>query len=132
MVGGEQTALVHLVEADTQGLAVTQHFLGDRVGPVVGEEVVLKEFVMGGDDVFDGGTVLGLLHAQGVDENALVGDGGGDAFEFGQFAAGQCQFFQDGGRVEALGRQVLQWQKGCHSAGSPRSICIEKFHFVYI
>ena len=56
---------------------------------------------MGGDDVLDRGTVLGFLQAQRVDQDALIGDRGRDALEFGQLAAGAGQLLEDGGRLEA-------------------------------
>ena len=52
---------------------------------------------------FNGGTVLSFLHAQRVNEDALIGDGGRQAFEFGQLAAGDSGFFKDGRRFKVPG-----------------------------
>jgi hypothetical protein len=104
--GGEQPTLAHPVKADPQGLAITQHLFGSRISETFGEEIVLKKFIMGGDDVFDGRTVLGFLHTEGIDENALVGNRGGNPLELGKFAAGQSQFFQNRGGLKPVGREL--------------------------
>ena len=56
---------------------------------------------MRGDDVLDRRAVLGLLHAQGVDQDALVRDGRRHALQFSQCAAAAGQLPQNRRRVEA-------------------------------
>ena len=43
---------------------------------------------MRGDDVFNGGTVFGFLHTQGIDQDALIRDRRSHTFELGQRTAG--------------------------------------------
>jgi hypothetical protein len=66
-----------------------------------GKHVVLEQLVVRGDDVLDLGAVLGLLQPQGVDQDALVGNGCRNALEFGQRTAAAGQLLEDGRRVEA-------------------------------
>ena len=51
---------------------------------------------MGGDDILDLGAVLCLLQCQGIDQDGFVGNGGGDALEFGQIAVRLGRLLQDG------------------------------------
>lgn len=81
---------------------------------------------MGGDNVFNGGAILGFLHAQGIDEYGLVGNGGRHALEFRQLAAGPSQPFKDGGGLKALWRQRFQrWQRNLGHWHPIIAICIE-------
>jgi hypothetical protein len=102
-VVGKQLIAAHCLEARPQGLPVAQYLLGGRGAGAFGESCVPEQVIMRGDDVLDGRTVLGLLHAQGIDEDALSRDGGGHAFQFGQLAAGQSEFLEDRRRLKALG-----------------------------
>ena len=88
IVHGEQASLANGEVTDAQGLPVAQHFLGGGVSVAFRKCIVFEQLIMGGDDVLNGGAVLGFLHAQCADENALIGYGGCDSFEFRQFAAG--------------------------------------------
>lgn len=53
-----------------------------------------------------------VLQAQGVDEDALVGDGCRHPFEFGKMTTGGRQLLQDRRRLEASRVQVFQGQDG--------------------
>ncbi len=97
---------MHLVEPEPKRLPVTQHFLGGWVGERLGVNIVLEQFVMGGDDVLDFGAVLGLLQTEGVDKDGLVRNGPGQPLEFGQASADGRQLVQDGGRVKPGGSRV--------------------------
>ncbi|MNQ98972.1 hypothetical protein D3C85_1146920 [compost metagenome] len=116
LVGGQQTRLAHRAVADIQGLAVTQDFLGCRAAGGVGKSIVAEQIVMGGDDVFDGGAVLGLLHAEGIDQDALMRNGGCHSLELGQGAARRNQLLEDRPRFETGGIQLLQAPQFRHGA----------------
>jgi hypothetical protein len=101
VIGGEQATVAHFFIAHTQGLAVAQHLLGGRIGKSIGQHVAFEQLVVRGDDVLDLGAVLRLLHAQGVDQDALVGDRPCHALQFSQRAAAAGQLPEDGRRVKA-------------------------------
>ncbi|MNE73233.1 hypothetical protein D3C80_1692320 [compost metagenome] len=71
---------------------------------------------MGGDDVFDGRAVLGFLHTEGIDQDALVRNGRGHPLEFGQGAARRIQPLEDRPRFETGGIQLLQVPQFRHGA----------------
>jgi hypothetical protein len=96
------------------------HFLRGHTAIAAGGGVGAEEFVLGGDDVFDGGRLLGLLQGQGVDEDGLVRNGRRCAFEFGQMPMGPSQLPQhrrslqfDGGwqGLKAGAHVQRKWQK---------------------
>lgn len=107
VVGGQQLTLSDGVKADAQGTVVACHFLGGRAGGRILQRFT-EQLVMGGDDIFDFGTVLGLLQAQGTEQDVLVGHGGRHALELGKRAVGSHQLLEDGRGVEAGRVEVLQ------------------------
>ena len=56
--------------------------------------VALVQFILGRNDVFDGGTVLGFLQRQGIYQYLFVWDGPRNALQLGQSGAGRSQLFQ--------------------------------------
>ena len=87
---------------------------------------------MRGDDVLDLRAVLGLLQAQGVDQNALIGDGRRNALELGQRTAAAGQLFEDGGRVEAGDVQLFERVEGGHGGPGAGWNVYRKNDFLYM
>ena len=69
---------------------------------------LLEQLVVRGDDVLDLRTVLRLLQAQSVDQDALVGYRRGDPLELGKLASRGDDLFQDLGGLEALWAQAVE------------------------
>ena len=61
MVDGEQTTLSYLRKAFLEGTGIVANLLSCRTFDEVREQLRLIEIVMGGDDIFNLRTVLGLL-----------------------------------------------------------------------
>ena len=57
----QKALTAHALESDFQRGSVAMHFFGRHAAVTSGRGVGAEEFVLGGDDVFDGGGVLGLL-----------------------------------------------------------------------
>ena len=106
--GCQQPAGTHLPKPHPQRLAVAQHLLGGGVGKHLRQHIVLEPLIVRGDDVLDLRAVLGLLQAQRVDQDALVGNGRRNALEFRQPAAAAGQLLEDGGRVKAGGVHLFE------------------------
>lgn len=114
VVGREQPAGPHLLKPHAQRLAVAPHLLGGRVGKGLGQHIVLEQLIVRGDDVLDLRAVLGFLQAQGIDQDALVGNGGRNPLELRQPAAAAGQLLEDGGRVEAGSVQLSERLEQAH------------------
>lgn len=63
VVGGDQTSLANTLEAEAQGLPVTQDFLRGRIDEGLRQNIVPEQLVVGGDDILDLGAILRLLQA---------------------------------------------------------------------
>ena len=108
VVVGEQPALAHRGVARAQRLAIARDFLGGGRRGRLGIGDFPKQLVVRGDDVLYGRAVFGFLQAQGVDEDALVGHGGGHALEFRELAAGGREFPENIRPLKALGAKLRQ------------------------
>lgn len=79
--------------------------------------------------------LFGCLYShrvQGTDKNVLVRDGSAHALEFGQFAAGRSQLFQDGRALEALWPQQLFKRLEGHLLYISGLTCIDNSSFLYV
>ena len=95
------------VEPGGQRRAVAQRLLGRRVAVVVKSLARLAEQrIVGGDDIFDLGAVLGLQQRDRVDQNRLVGDQLAGGVEFRQCRARFHALLEHG-----LGLDVPGWRK---------------------
>ena len=56
-----------------QGSPVVDNFFGGRAFIVFNSDC-LKEFIMGGDDIFDLRAVFSLIDQHGIDQDVFVGD----------------------------------------------------------
>ena len=108
MIRGEKSGLPHEIKTSAYRLDVMTNFLRCRRRQQFWIGVITKELVMCGDDVLDCGAVLCFLQRQGIDENGLIRDRGGQSFEFCQLPAGRRGFLQHGRRFENLGCEATQ------------------------
>ena len=131
VVVGEQSRFAHAAVSDVQGLAVAGDFLGRDGAGVVRAVAFAEQLVMGGDDVLDGGTVLGLLQAQGVDQDGLVGHRRRDAFQLGELTAGGGEPLQDVRPVESSRVEPGQGANLGHCLYRSAVTCIENWAFLY-
>ena len=69
----------------------------------------LVEFVVSCDYVFYRRAILGLLQSQGVNQNALIGDGGSHTLELSQVTTCQRQLSEYGRSIETAGIQGVKW-----------------------
>ncbi len=106
VVEGQEPGVRHLLEPHAQRLAVAEDLLGRRIARPLGLEAALEQFVVGGDDVFDLGTVLRFLKPQGIDENALVRNRGRHAL----FSS--ASFFRMGAVSKRVGRRCSKGGMG--------------------
>jgi hypothetical protein len=107
VVGGEQAGVLDQLEADAERLHVVPDFLGGGRGEQVWVGGAAEQLVVSGDDVLDGRAVLGLLQAQGVDEDGMVGHARRQALQLGELAAGG-----GGGLEQGRGLEVRRLQAG--------------------
>jgi len=71
-VANQPARVQQLRQPELEGVSVAGNLLGRTRFQTVGEQVHLEQLILGGDDVLDFGTGLGLLQGEGVDQDALV------------------------------------------------------------
>lgn len=99
VVADDAAARTKAVMPQLQCVAIERHFLGRRVG-LLRKQFRLEQLILRGDDILDLGTRLGLLQCQGVDQDALVRDRGGPAFQFRKRPVGGGQCLQHRHRLQ--------------------------------
>ena len=95
VVRREYLPLLQQVIAFEQGVRVISDFLGLRRDEVALEQFGPVQFVRRRNDAFNFGAVLGFLKTEGPDENVLVRDGPGKAFQDREFPVRVVDAFQD-------------------------------------
>jgi len=105
---------LHLLKPNPQRLAVAQHLFGSWTGKRLGQHIILEQLVVRGDDVLDLRTVFCLLQAQGVDQDALIGNRRRYALQLRQLAATASQLFKNGRCLEPSGVELIKWRKCRH------------------
>ena len=91
------------LEAGAECLSVAEDFLRTAADGFLWKGRVAEQLVVGRDDVLDLGTVLGLLKAEGIDEDLLIRNRCRNPFQFSELPACCRQSLQDGRRLEPLG-----------------------------
>src|SRR5450631_857819 len=129
MVSRQKAATSDEIKANRQCLPVAQDLFCGGVTEVFRQRIVLKQFIMRRDNVFDGRAIFSFLQPQGVDEDALIRNRRGDALQFRQLAARQRQCFQYRGSLESPGRKPVEGWNGGHKAPVIMTTCIENANF---
>src|SRR6266404_1421282 len=129
MVGRQKTATSDEIEANCKCLPVAQDLFCGGVTEVFRQRIVLEQFIMRRDNVFDSRTIFSFLQPQGVDEDALIRNRRRDTLQLRELAAGQCQCFQDRGSLESPGRKAVEGWNGGHKVPVLMTTCIENANF---
>ena len=72
-VANQPARVQQLRQPELDGVPLASNLLGCTRFKTVGEKAQLEPLILGGDDVLDFGTGLGLLQGESVDQDALVG-----------------------------------------------------------
>lgn len=129
MVVGDQAGLLHQFKTKPQSLPVTQHLFGCRIEMLIRQHRILEQFVVGGDDVFDFGTLLGLFEPQGADQDALIGLEDASPLSSASCRLLLANFFKISGVSKRAGCRSLREGNGFMTPPCAETTCIENRFF---